>query len=426
MPTMQRSGLLFAAGGDVLAKYGTLVRRYQIPQLGGEGGKEVFARVGPAWAVGKSGLLVPSAANFPRVEYAIDPVTLVQQPYLLLEAAGTNLIENSDYEADAVGTSGNAAPTLTRDGSHPFNGAWGLKVTTANANGSGPYWTLRAGGRIAAVAATTYTLSVWVWAPAASVGKIFQLQHEWYNAGGAIIGSAALSGDLVFVAGWQRFTFTSTAPANTVTVIPYFLCKGAQGIFDFWVDVPQFEASGFATSAIPTGLGAVTRNADNCTIPWYIGPRELWMYLRFIERGGAYIGTGTARLFGTDGGGDAVRVMFYNATQNRWGFAYADGTAFSFSGMTQDAPIGSVIELLGLIGPTGVATLRWSINGGAEQVAGSGVAATFPAQFDHKVLGLAVSSIGIDQANEAISRALVGTGAGSLVTTLADARAVAV
>src|SRR6266849_2462387 len=92
--------VLFAAGGDILAKYGTLVKRTWPADRGGEALKETFTRVGSAWAIGRNGLYVPHPANTPRVEWVTDPLNLVLQPYLLLEAAGTNVIENSDCEVD--------------------------------------------------------------------------------------------------------------------------------------------------------------------------------------------------------------------------------------------------------------------------------------------------------------------------------------
>src|SRR5207253_427842 len=169
MPGFQRSGLLFAAGGDVFAKYGTFTRRYQIPQLSGEGTKEVFARAGTAWAIGRNGLLVPHQANAPRLEYVADPVNLVQQPYWLLEGPGTNLIENADCEVDVVGWNGaNGGETIVRDNTAAFSGAWSCKVTTQNVGGSGCWWSPRAGGRLAAAAATIYTVSVNVWLPVGS------------------------------------------------------------------------------------------------------------------------------------------------------------------------------------------------------------------------------------------------------------------
>jgi len=89
-----RSNLIFAAGGDVLAKYGTLTRRLQIPTFGGEGGKETFARASVATSQGyvTPGVLgiVPVAVGVPRIDWAVDPVTGLVQPYALIEATATN------------------------------------------------------------------------------------------------------------------------------------------------------------------------------------------------------------------------------------------------------------------------------------------------------------------------------------------------
>lgn len=420
MPGFPRSQLLFAAGGDVLAKYGTLTRRYQTPARGGEGLKESFTRAGAAWAVGKGGLLVPYAANVPRVEYVLDPVTGLLQSYWLLEAAGTNLIENSDCEADIVGWGVTAGGAVSRDNVQAFSGSWSCKLVTANLDDSGATLTPRAGGRFAAAAGTTYTFSCSIYAPAASVGKTLRLLIEWWNAVPAFISSTPVV-NIVLVAGWQRLSVTGLAPGGTVTATPRLSQTGAQGVNTYWLDVPNFEAQAFPTSPIATGVGAVVRGVDNCTAPWYLGPSAMWFYLRFLERGAVTIGAGECWQIGTFPGrvlmqGSGGKYRLFHDTQGGANVATANGPTPAF---------GDAVELLGLLNADGSAAFRSSLNNGAEVIATPAGALALDATW---TAPLRLQVGGGQDGNQplALSRFLIGLGPGALVSTLADARAIPV
>lgn len=430
MPTMQRSGLLFAAGGDVLAKYGTLTRRYQIPQLGGEGMKEVFTRAGTAWAVGKNGLLVPYAANVPRVEYAIDPVTLVQQPYLLLEAAGTNLIENSDCEADLVGYALNNGAVITRDNAQALSGSWSCKVVTAAlTNSSGVALTPRAGGRFAAVAGTTYTLSGWVFASGAAIGKQLRLEVDWYNGGAFLSANAATLPALV--AGWQRCVLTAPAPATTTLGSPFFMTSTAgDPTYTFWLDVPQFEASAFPTSAIPTGVAAVARNNEGCAVPWYLTPTLLapgeafWFYYRGIERGSSLSATQFGRV-GAIGNYPTGHFGISYGGAGRLAMGHDEAGPVSVSANPVTAAVyGNLFEFLGFAYDDGSVAARAAINGGADVIAARSAALAYGVP--QPALGIGSDANGGSPGWNAISRLVVGRGGGTLVQTLSDARAIPV
>lgn len=437
MGNVKPSDVLFAAGGDVLAKYGTLVRRTWPADRSGESLKETFSRSGSAWAIGKNGLYVPHGANVPRVEWATDPTDSsgALHPYLLLEAQRTTLIENSDCEADIVGWNVANLATLLRDNAQAFNGAWSCKVTAGNSTSSGPQWGPRAGGRFAAVAATVYTVSCWVYAPAASVGNTLAFNIQWWNNTPALI-SSVNGPSTPLVAGWQRLTWTAAAsPAGTVTAVPGLLFDANQNGSIIWMDVPQFEASPFASSAIPTGAGAVTRNIETAQPPWYIQPSlGLWIYQRFIERGAAFSGYQGAFSVGSGAG-----PKFYFVSENNNGHPGVYGVELWCSALAASiispgvnafpaVSIGQMVEHLAFItGPAAnpTITMRQSINGGAESVAsgtGNSLGLPLPAAWAVAVLSLGGGS---GAGGQAVSRQLIGLGGGVSVNTIADARAIA-
>lgn len=208
----------------------------------------------------------------------------IYRPSILLEGKRTNRIENSDVEADTAGHNANNS-TRTRDSEQAFRGGWSLKVVTQNAGSSGNYWVKRDGTRMAATAAKLHTISHWVYAPAASVGKTFNLRIEWYDAavGGAQISSSS-SASIALAAGWNRYHFTALAPAGTVACVPTFYTNAAQGIFDYWSDLAQLEEAPHPSlTAISTGTAAAERLSDGLVIPVNVDMNIdwtvfLWLY----------------------------------------------------------------------------------------------------------------------------------------------------
>jgi hypothetical protein len=416
--------VFLAVGGDVLAKYGTLVRRNWPASLGGEGYQEAFTRAGAAWAIGRNGLLAPYATNDPRVEWVTDPVSGLLQPYLLLEAAGTNLIENSDCEADIVGWGVvGASATVTRDNAQAFNGAWSAKFVGNNNATEGVFLTTRAGARFAATAGTTYTQSFRIYAPTAAVGKQMQLRIEWWTAtsGGSNISTSTLT--VTLVAGWNNYILTATAPATTNAAVPTCYTPSAQGAaLTLWFDVPQFEASPFATSVIPTGAGAVTRNVELLTLPWFTQlaqSQNLWFYQRFLERG--TVSVSPIRSFAI-GNYPTGHVSFLtNGTS--YGLNHDETGPTTVTAVPAVTPAyGNVVELLGILFADGSVSARTAVNGGADVVAARTAALAFGTPV--ATLALANDANGAQPGWQALSRFMVGLGGGTLVNVIADARAV--
>jgi hypothetical protein len=214
---------------------------------------------------------------------------IYESPHLLLERSRTQLPENADLETDSTGYVASAA-TLARDatGTRALSGLASLKVTTTNAIGSGVFIRKRDGTRMAAAATTIYTGGVWIYLPAGhpAIGKTLKLQYDWYNVTPALI-SSSTSAAKVLVAGINRLTFTATSPAATVTVDMLVATDVAEGVFDFWIDLPSFEAGEWATSALPsnTDVGGLVRSAEDFIITTAYNPpaigQEMTIYAEF-------------------------------------------------------------------------------------------------------------------------------------------------
>jgi hypothetical protein len=214
---------------------------------------------------------------------------LYESPHLLLERSRAQLPENADLEGDATGYVA-AAAAITRDatGTRAPSGLASLKVTTTNAASSGVFIRKRDGTRMAAAAATIYTGAVWIYLPAGhpAIGKTLKLQYDWYNVTPAFI-SSSTSTAKVLVAGINRLAFTATSPAATVTVDMLVATDVIEGIFDFWIDLPSFEAGEWATSAMPTNsdVGGLVRTAEDFIITTAYNPpmigQEMTIYTEF-------------------------------------------------------------------------------------------------------------------------------------------------
>jgi hypothetical protein len=243
---------------------------------------------------------------------------IYESPHLLLERSRTQLPENADLETDSTGYVASAA-TLARDatGTRAPSGLASLKVTTTNAIGSGVFIRKRDGTRMAAAATTIYTGGVWIYLPAGhpAIGKTLKLQYDWYNSTPALI-SSSTSTARTLVAGINRISFNAGSPAATVTVDMLVATDVAEGVFDFWVDLPSFETGEWPSTAMPTNtdVGGLTRADEDFAIPTLFNPpaigQEMTFYIEFSPlwpRTGTLLvapglfAQGGAGSYGTDG-----------------------------------------------------------------------------------------------------------------------------
>ena len=212
-----------------------------------------------------------TVSGAPRWDY--DPVTHEQRGLLIEEQRQNQIFQSGDF-TNAVWVK----PSLTL--------AVGIPGPNGATTGSGFISASGAIGYAAQnytpVAGTTYTMSCFAKAGSLSTVTLLISSTWWadatyrigtYNlAAGTItsITGAGASGTITPVGnGWYRITLTST-PDTAAVGGPQFGRATANGdgvTVQHYAFGAQFEAGAFATSYIPTTAAAVTRSADNASMP---------------------------------------------------------------------------------------------------------------------------------------------------------------
>jgi hypothetical protein len=178
-------------------------------------------------------------------------------------AAGINLIENGDYELDALGSRGLlGSERLERDTGVARHGQASLKVTVPDEAGAGVEWTTRAGPRIGCRPGQSGVFSVDVYVPPAAAGKQVTVSLQWRSAapGEATLGTVK-GQPHTLAGGWERLAVQAgPAPDGTASITPACATAPGQGRFEFHVDVADLEVGDVPVLGppIPTNHGPVT------------------------------------------------------------------------------------------------------------------------------------------------------------------------
>lgn len=156
-----------------------------------------------------------------------------------------NMIENNDYEVDLAGVEPvNGAPAiLARDNAHAMHGAWSVRVTTTDLEWSGVRPMRRLGPTFPyelfpITTGLTYCFSAWVYGTPTVVGKAMVIGISWRDSLNNRL--AYVEGRYLLATGWQQFVVTGAPPGNAVYAATYVSQRPAQGVWDFWFDVPWF------------------------------------------------------------------------------------------------------------------------------------------------------------------------------------------
>ncbi|GIW90789.1 MAG: hypothetical protein KatS3mg109_1221 [Pirellulaceae bacterium] len=251
-----------------------------------------FVRSSAAWYVGRDGKLYRAATDVPRIEwFDLDSDGVYEYPALLTEPSRTNLVPWSD---DLSQWTSSGTPTVTANAkqagelqlsligdddtaaiefkyiSVTFTGDGVKSLLCYVAKGSSP----ATNGAFIKVRDTTASADRLVakitWSGTAPVVTM--------NTG-TLLGTRKLAGD-VYELRMQTVSVTA-ANAHRVEVLPAGFAGSETG--DIYVGGVQVENANEPSSLIRTTGSTVTRSADQINWPFLVPPREMTIYVDFIE-----------------------------------------------------------------------------------------------------------------------------------------------
>lgn len=199
--------------------------------------------------------------------------------------------------------------------------------------------------------------------------------------------------------GWYRVWIAATtnvaltlyplfAPSNAVdhTVNYSYAGSTSENLFTWG---HQLEVGHkYPTSYIPTTTAAVTRGADSFYWSTAPDPQPMAVYCRFVESGTAYGGTTNRVLqLGTSGvTGAVLDLARANNSSNVYMLDHWNGTSVINSILSASPPIGSLVELVGLLFTDGSVKVIQSINGAAVTSSTRSVANTIQSKWSTNTL----------------------------------------
>lgn len=161
-------------------------------------------------------------------------------------SSATNLAPNGGFETNATGWVNG-----TRSSVQAKYGGYSYQAVTA---GAGPHEGVNTTSTFCPVAgSTTYTCSVWVYAPN---GAAMELDLAWYSSVPAYLSSPA---QVLFIGtgAWQRVSISGVSHASSATAQVFVRTASAQAI-TFYVDGVQIELGSVVSNYVETDGAAVT------------------------------------------------------------------------------------------------------------------------------------------------------------------------
>jgi Phage tail protein/Carbohydrate binding domain len=170
-----------------------------------------------------------------------------QGQVLLAEEGTTNLLPNPSFEVDTTGWELSGASTVARDLTTARVGGASLKVTAANASGSGVRAYTAASSGFDVTPGRSYTFSSYARLGAGG-SKSLTVSISWYDTAGALISTSSQATTLNTTNWSQRLAVTGVAPTSAASARNFTIeTNSASGIFDFYLDAAQFEEKANAT-----------------------------------------------------------------------------------------------------------------------------------------------------------------------------------
>jgi hypothetical protein len=312
-----------------------------------------------------SGVLQTATANTPRFDY--DPVTHSAKG-ILIEESRTNLLLRSSEFDNAAWSKGNVsvtANTITAP-----DGTMSAEKFISNA-------TLGAHRVTVATTVTSgnvYTISLY--AKSSELSRLLIAHNNEPNgfttfnlsSVTAVNASAATSKINHIGNGWYYCTVTSTMTGTSRGVEIWLVDNSGatsytgDGTSGIYIWGAQLEAGAFATSYIPTTTAAVTRSADDLSVPyaaWFDSTKGTWMADAYSSPN-----TGNGRVVGTNGAGASTFLSWNGVAGNNiinW-----NGT----SGLT------ATVSPVGSSSVSAKMAMKWNTSGPSRSLVANGGAVT--------------------------------------------------
>lgn len=228
---------------------------------------------------------------------------------------------------------------------------------------------------------------------------------------------------------WRRLYCVYQADATTPANLDIYLRNNTlTGNYRAWGMMLEDTTSQTTNATVPssyvkTTTAAVARSGDVLNFPYGALPQPMWVYLKYVERGTGYLTNGVTawRLFEIGNvAGAAPRLIIYQngiATAQRVLHLENGASVVTVTDGVQ-AALGDTVEVLGIVRSDGSLQLIRSINGAADTVIGTSGTSIIPSAW----AGPTIVSMNLQQGGIAAYQT-VRVGAGTTVTTLAQARA---
>ncbi|MCB9985375.1 MAG: hypothetical protein H6864_06800 [Micavibrio sp.] len=229
--------------------------------LGASGG--TFSRASIGTYFDSSGTLQTASSGTPRFDH--DPVTHAPKG-ILIEEARTNLLQYSGNIGMGNWAIDGGCSTLVADATTAPDGSNNASRIIYSCGGA------RKTQSITVSTITPLTFSIFLKPSSSNNGsRLLVYNNTTTTSLGSINIPSLLSGGTAYANGWRRYSLTVSSgwiSGNSLRFYVYTDSSGGAIVGnDLYVWGAQVEAGSFPTSYIPTTTAAVTRAADNLTVP---------------------------------------------------------------------------------------------------------------------------------------------------------------
>lgn len=372
-------------------------RHGEIPIIGGD---PTHTRASAGVIEDERGMLYNAIINTPRRGW--DTIDGVRRQTLLLEGSYTNRMNFSeDFRQWTAGSASLTRPGGFRD---PFGGVNAYFIGSSAASDNVRYLcNFQANGRktvslfVKQGTATSARVRLY---DATVSNSIMGVLITWTGIGNpptTVIDSGAgtVHSVVEYNGGWYRIAFTTTASVTATDSMNVYVYTNLTANTSGYYFGAQAEDGTYPTSYIATNGSAATRAAD---VFYFEGsapdPQAMAYYVRFVDVGSAANpGSNTRVSMLENSSSGNPKLGWYVSVPGTYQFYHNNNTTtVAQNAFFANVFYGDVIELLGLMSPTGAVTAIASQNGGTGVISATSPANTI------NTAGWSAARIGVNSA----------------------------